>query len=165
MLAAAWVGAGAGANDPVVEVTDWLAAIAAAAIASGAGAEPEPVAVVGAGRAAGAMTGMGTATGMAAGIAPGAAISTGSGEGPALVESGAAESSDDVDLAAGFEASAGGSPGFPCKGGDGSVVVTTSVAEDVAAAPLPLLLTEPELSGWPAAALWRDGLPSGAVAL
>ena len=165
MLAEAWIGAGAGASDPVVEVTAWLAAIAAAAIASGAGPGPEPAAVVGAGGAAAAMTGMGTATGMAAGIAPGAAISTGSGEGPSLAESGPAESSDDVDLVAGLETSAGGSPGFPSAGGDGSVVVTTSAAEDVAAAPFPLLLTGPELADWPAAAPCRDGLPSGAVAL
>ena len=98
-------------------VTDWLAAIAAAAIASGAVPGPDVAGAVGAAGTATKVTG----TGIATAIAFGAAVGVVSGEGEAVAGSAAAEASDDDDLAVDLVPSACGPMDFP--GGGKAVTV------------------------------------------
>ncbi len=126
-LAAVGVGAGAAAIDP--EVTDWLAAIAAAAIASGAVPGPDVAGAVGA-----AGTAVKTAgTGMATAIAFGAGISVASGEVAAPAGSAAAEASEDAEVAVDLVPSAGTLADFP-RGCDGASVGAPAPAADSGAA-------------------------------
>lgn len=117
------VWAGAAAPDAFC-VTDWLAAIAAAAIASGAVPGPD---VTGAGGAKGTATKV-TGTGMATAIAFGAAVGVVCGEGEAVAASAAAAASDDDDLAVDLVPSACGPMDFPGKGEAVSVVAPASAA-------------------------------------
>jgi hypothetical protein len=158
-LVAISAGAGAVATDP--DVTDWLAAIAAAAIASGAVVGPDVAGAVGA-----AGTGVkATGTGMATATAFGVGISVAFGEVPALAESAAAEASEDDEVAVDFAPSAGAPSDFP-RGCDGaSVGAPAPAAEGGAALPSWLVLAESMLAGWPAGAVSRDRLLSGAVEL
>jgi hypothetical protein len=124
------------------DVTDWLAAIAAAAIASGAVAGLDVAGAVGAAGTAAKVTG----TGMATAIAFGAAISVASGEVAALAGSAAAEVSEDDELAVDLVPSAGEPVDFPRRCDGGSIVAPAPAAEGGAALASWLLLTESVLA-------------------
>jgi hypothetical protein len=125
-LGSVWVCAGAAAIEE--DVTDWLAAIAAAAIASGAVTGPDVAGAVGAAGTAVNVAG----TGMATAIAFGAAISVASGE-AALAGSVAAEASEDDELAVDLVPSTCEPGDFP-RECDGESVVAPAPAAEVGAA-------------------------------
>ena len=129
-LGSVWVCAGAAAIEE--DVTDWLAAIAAAAIASGAVTGPDVAGAVGAAGTAVNVAG----TGMATAIAFGAAISVASGEVAALAGSAAAEASEDDELAVDLVPSACEPADFP-RECDGESVVAPAPAAEVGAALVP----------------------------
>jgi hypothetical protein len=155
------VGPGAGAAAVDADVTDWLAAIAAAAIASGAVAGPDVAGAVGvvatAAKAAG--TAMAVTTGFGSGI------SVASGEVAALAGSATAEASGDDEVAVDFAPSAWAPADFPGRCDGASVgAAPTPVAEGGAALASWLLMTESVLADWPAGVALRE-LLSGAVEL